>query len=172
MPCCVGHGGALPPADQRGPDWEFGDTADAVAEVVWCESCGEGMIVCGLGMRPVLTGVEPLEGVVVELTSEGESVWECAVAEDSQGFGFGNLVHVADEDDVAFFRFALGAQEGWEDVGEEGVAEEVFVSPGACAERGTWIGDDFVDDLAVEVFKSVPVFLEIERFGATGECCV
>ena len=88
-----------------------------------------------LGMSPLLAAVEPLEAVVIEVTPKCDSRWEGAVAKCDKGAGTGNLVDVADDEDVTLGR-SLFTGQGGEGLGEEGVASEAFVLPGiTCGKR-------------------------------------
>ena len=55
----------------------------------------------GLGVGPLLAAVQPLEAVVVEVAPEGDPRREGAVAEDCERAETRDLVHVADDQDVA-----------------------------------------------------------------------
>lgn len=52
-------------------------------------------------------------------------------------------------------------------MGEEGVAEVVFVVPDAGALD--WVCDDAVDDLMVEAGEAGPVVSQVQGFGVAGE---
>lgn len=64
-----------------------------------------------LGMTPLLAAVEPLEAVVIEVTPKGYTRWEGAIAEGGKGAETGNLVNIADDEDVTL-RWGLVAREG------------------------------------------------------------
>ena len=54
-------------------------------------------------------------------------------------------------------------------MGEEGVAEVVFVVPDAVALDRVF--DDAVDDLMVETLEFGPVVAQVQGFGFAGESC-
>jgi len=120
-------------------------------------------------VRPLGAAVPPLEGVVVEFRAEGQSQWELAQPQESERARARNLVHVAYDQHIVPVGFLRGSDQVGEDVGEQGVAEEVLVVPDARALD--WIRDDAVDDLVVEGSELGPVLPQVQGFGFAGEGC-
>ena len=58
-----------------------------IPEVLGSDSASDTITVSGLGMRPLLAAMLPLEAVIVELASKRDPGWIGAVTEDLEGRG-------------------------------------------------------------------------------------
>jgi len=56
-----------------------------IPEVLGSDSASDTITVSGLGMRPLLAAMLPLEAVIVELASKRDPGWIGAVTEDLEG---------------------------------------------------------------------------------------
>jgi len=72
--------------------------------MLWSDSASDAIIVSGLGMRPLLAAMLPLEAVVIELASERDLGWEGAVVEDLDGRGPWNLIDIRYKQHIALCR--------------------------------------------------------------------
>lgn len=128
-------------------------TVKTPAKVLGFYSFVGTLVVSGLGVRPVVADVLPLEGVVEEARAESCSFRELTVTEKGEGAGAGNLVDVGDENDVAMLRGAV-ANKVREDGVEERVADVGFASPGAEVVR-VIESQGVVDDLGSELLEAM-----------------
>ena len=79
----------------------------AGAQVFRLDSMLEAVKVCGLRVVPLLTTMEPLKAVVVEVTAQRDSRGESAVAESLECVLARYFINVADKQDVALLRRLL-----------------------------------------------------------------
>ena len=74
------------------------------AQVLGLDGIFKAVEVGGLGMRPLLPTVQPLEAVIVKVATERDARGEGAIAKCGQGAKTGDFVNVADNEDVALGR--------------------------------------------------------------------
>lgn len=116
--------------------------------------------------------MQPLETVIVHLTSQRHTWREGAIPQRGEGASSGDLVDIADEEHVALIGRLLASQRE-QDLVEERVAREALEFPGVVFGdfvRGGGGREDAMDDFVVEGAEGGEVGLQVEVLRRHLEC--